>query len=548
MPIGVRQAEALGEDFLKKNISLDVVYASTLNRAMTTAKVVKDKQPNSDSIPFETSELLREQYFGAGEGKKICKVEKNLTLQAHYAQGKFPAVHTRDGTFPGGESLNDVARRAEKVIDTLLLQHLLQEKEGGKERVVAVFSHGIFIAELIAAIIRRDKDFATRCNVDVRNLRGLSNTGWTRLEVALKGNSESSLSGTKPEFCVRVNGANRTPHLANLERQKGGIGSMAHDPKQQDLRSFFGGTGGKQKPASKSTSRPKPYYDFTEVSWPVGIRQAEALGDDFNREDMVFSHIYASDREQAMTTASIIRGKQPRPDSIHFKTSHLLREQHFGGGEGQKILFEEEKGLTLRAHYAQGKFPIDYSRNGHFPGGESLNRVAARAEKAIDTLLYPLLVQGKADGKKRVIAIISHGTFITELVAAIARRDNDPKSTAKVAVRYLPGMPNASWIRLEEKPGSALHRTQAEFRACVADSNHKSLPANLESQISFPEWPLYSTLQQPGKKRGIRRKGEDGDPNQTDIRPFFGVISGGKQKASSKPNKRNKPYTRILTS
>ena len=150
-----------------------------------------------------------------------------------------------------------------------------------------------------------------------------------------------------------------------------------------------------------------------------------------------------------MTTASIIRGKQPRPDSIHFETSHLLREQHFGGGEGQKILFEEEKGLTRRAHYAQGKFPIDYSRNRHFPGGESLNRVAARAEKAIDTLLYPLLVQGKADGKKRVIAIISHGTFITELVAAIGRRDNDPKSTAKVAVRYLPGMPNASWIRLE---------------------------------------------------------------------------------------------------
>lgn len=185
MVVCEKQAEALADDFVKKNVVLSAIYTSDLTRAKTTAKVVKDKQPGTHSIPFEISELLREQNFGAGEGKKICKKEKDSTLASHYAQGKFPAVHTRNGTFPGGESLDDVARRAEKVIDTLLSPHLVQENADGKERVVAVFSHGIFIGELVAAIIKRDGEFASRGNVDVRNLRGMSNTGWTKLDVSV---------------------------------------------------------------------------------------------------------------------------------------------------------------------------------------------------------------------------------------------------------------------------------------------------------------------------------------------------------------------------
>ncbi|KAF8903110.1 histidine phosphatase superfamily [Gymnopilus junonius] len=253
---GIRQAEALAEYFNEQNVLLNAVYASDLTRAKTTAKVVKDKQPHSHSIPFEVSELLREQNFGSGEGKHFAKKDKNLSLASHYARGMFPALHTRNGTFPGGESLDDVARRAEEVIDTLLSCHLIQEGADGKERAVAVFSHGIFIGELVAAITRRDNEFASRGGVDVRGLRGMSNTGWTRLEVTIKTISEDASIGSKLQFSVKANGVDRHPHLANLHRQKGGIGSMAHDPAQQDIRSFLGG---KQKTASKSTTRPKPY-------------------------------------------------------------------------------------------------------------------------------------------------------------------------------------------------------------------------------------------------------------------------------------------------
>lgn len=135
-------------------------------------------------LPFHESTLLREQYFGTGEGMKFSKKEKGVTTAAHYAKGKFPALYTRHESFPGGESLDDVARRANTVIDDILVPQLLQEQEDESERTVAIFSHGLFIAELVAAVIRKDQDY--KGDTDLRNLRGMKNTAWTRLEVKIK--------------------------------------------------------------------------------------------------------------------------------------------------------------------------------------------------------------------------------------------------------------------------------------------------------------------------------------------------------------------------
>lgn len=135
-------------------------------------------------LPFQESMLLREQNFGTGEGMKFSKKEKGLTIATHYAKGKFPALYTRHERFPGGESLDDVARRANAVIDEIMVPQLLQEQENGSERTVAIFSHGLFIAELIVAVIRKDRDY--KGDTDLRNLRGMKNTAWTRLEVKIK--------------------------------------------------------------------------------------------------------------------------------------------------------------------------------------------------------------------------------------------------------------------------------------------------------------------------------------------------------------------------
>ncbi|KIM43292.1 hypothetical protein M413DRAFT_444111 [Hebeloma cylindrosporum] len=231
------QAEALSEDL--KRVRISTIFSSDLMRAKTTAEVVRGKQVDP-TLSFHESTLLREQSFGAGEGMKFSKKEKGLTTAAHYAKGKFPALYTRHESFPGGESLDDVSRRADAVVDELLVPQLLQEREDGSLRTVAIFSHGLFLVELILAIIRRDR--AYKGDADVRNLRGMKNTAWTRLEVKIK---EGPSQATRPcnatiAFTVTVTGVNRHAHLSNLRRQKGGIGSLAHDPAQQDIRTFLG--------------------------------------------------------------------------------------------------------------------------------------------------------------------------------------------------------------------------------------------------------------------------------------------------------------------
>ncbi|KAJ3503368.1 hypothetical protein NLJ89_g8470 [Agrocybe chaxingu] len=253
---GMQQAEALGNYLASTNIA--IIYTSDLQRAKTTAKALRDKQTNPWSIPFIESSHLREQDFGAGEGMKFSKKEKGMSLAAHYAKGLFPALHTRQEKFPGGESLDDMARRAEGVIEEILLPQVVQENRDGIMKTVAIVSHGLFIGELVAAIIRRDRDY--RGEVDVRNLRGMKNTGWTRLAVALKFPAPNGIAvspSTKLAFNVRVTDVNRHAHLSNLHRQKGGIGSLAHDPAQKDIRSFLGG---KQKPATvRPSQKPAPY-------------------------------------------------------------------------------------------------------------------------------------------------------------------------------------------------------------------------------------------------------------------------------------------------
>lgn len=148
--------------------------------------VIQKKQPDPN-IPLSTSPLLREQHFGAGEGKKICAKDKNLTLSLHYARGKFPAIYTRTEKFPGGESLNDMAERIKCTIDDALLPYVWQEAEGGAPITVAVVSHGIFIAELITRLVKRDSTYQDS-DFNPRNLRGLKNTGWTKIQVTFKVN------------------------------------------------------------------------------------------------------------------------------------------------------------------------------------------------------------------------------------------------------------------------------------------------------------------------------------------------------------------------
>ncbi|KAF8158115.1 phosphoglycerate mutase-like protein [Crassisporium funariophilum] len=239
---GMIQAQTLAKAL--SDIKLSAVHSSDLKRTRTTATVLISKQSNTN-LPLMASALLREQNFGAGEGMKISAKSKDLSLATHFVKGRFPAIHTRNQRFPGGESLDEVAQRAEEVIDGILLPYVVQEREdqdGSKAPVlVAVVSHGIFIAELVAAMLRR-RHPEPGFSFDVRNLRGMRNTGWTKVEMVFQParNFEGADAVSLPmTLTTKILAVNRHTHLLNLVRQKGGIGSMVYDPSQKKIGDFF---------------------------------------------------------------------------------------------------------------------------------------------------------------------------------------------------------------------------------------------------------------------------------------------------------------------
>jgi broad specificity phosphatase PhoE len=177
-----QQAQALGEHFSSTRFT--AIYASPLKRAFSTARAIQDKQPKP-SPTLSTSLLLREQHFGIAEGKPwIPKCTPGLSVEEHIARDIYPTILSRSEKFPEGESLDDLAARAESAIREIILPHLWKAvEEGTKEGKVklAIVSHGLCIREMIGALLRLGS--TERVLV---NLRGMCNTAWTRVEIAVK--------------------------------------------------------------------------------------------------------------------------------------------------------------------------------------------------------------------------------------------------------------------------------------------------------------------------------------------------------------------------
>ncbi|THH20081.1 hypothetical protein EW146_g1183 [Bondarzewia mesenterica] len=236
---GMNQARALGQFFADTQFT--AIFASTLTRAFTTAHALHDGQ-KEPKPPLTPSLLLREQYFGVAEGKPwSIHQEEGLSLEDHYARGIYPVLHKDHEKFPGAESLHDLAERAKQAIRELVLPLVWRAANEGKKGVhIAVVSHGLCISRLIAELLKNDAD-----GPDNGDYRGLLNTAWTRVAVNVVGSIEGELlecdGNNSPPLAIRVTDVNRHSHINDIKRQKGGIGSAAYDPKQADIRAFFGG-------------------------------------------------------------------------------------------------------------------------------------------------------------------------------------------------------------------------------------------------------------------------------------------------------------------
>lgn len=161
---------------------VDLILASTLKRAYSTAEAVLAAQPDSKP-PVEKSPLLREQTRGVAEGHPwLTEPKPGLSLEEHYARNLYPIHHERWQKFPGGESIDDLACRAEQAVEEVILPHVRTAVLEGKDGFhIAVASHGLFIAEMVPALLKRDPT-----STEARTVwRGMHNTGWTRVTVGI---------------------------------------------------------------------------------------------------------------------------------------------------------------------------------------------------------------------------------------------------------------------------------------------------------------------------------------------------------------------------
>lgn len=178
---GMNQAKALGE--MLSPVEFKAIHCSDLKRAVMTAEAISDAQSHPKP-PVQASALFREQNYGSGEGKRWDSQRiSGLTVDEHYERGIYPALRNRSDKFPGGESLEDLADRAKEAIDKILLPYVWDEAH--HEAHIVVVSHGLFLVELITALIKRQ---SARDNgmVQSKDFRGMRNTAWTKVRVSVE--------------------------------------------------------------------------------------------------------------------------------------------------------------------------------------------------------------------------------------------------------------------------------------------------------------------------------------------------------------------------
>ncbi|KAJ7505271.1 phosphoglycerate mutase-like protein [Mycena galericulata] len=230
-------AQAVGASLATTHFT--AIHSSPLKRAFMTAQEIHKQQIGSP--PLAVSPLLREQHFGAAEGKPMNrKRDPDIPLVEHFNKGIYPGSLTRSERFPEGESLDDVRVRAAHTWTDILLPYVrLAAREGNDSVHVAVISHGLFIKEALR----------------ICDYQWLRNTAWARVVVGFKDfhDEESLKPGILPPLQVQFACFNQCEHLATLKRQKGGTGREAYDPRQKDIRGFFSGISASRKPAGRSS-------------------------------------------------------------------------------------------------------------------------------------------------------------------------------------------------------------------------------------------------------------------------------------------------------
>jgi len=133
---GIKQAELLAEYL--KDMSIVAIYSSPLKRAVKTAEIIASYH----NFNVEIASGLIDFDFGEWQGLSHQEVkDKYRELYAEWIK------NPRRVKMPGGESLNDVRRRAVAVVDNAITKY---------EGTVVLVSHRVVNKVLICALLGLD--------------------------------------------------------------------------------------------------------------------------------------------------------------------------------------------------------------------------------------------------------------------------------------------------------------------------------------------------------------------------------------------------------
>jgi len=134
--IGIKQAELLA-DYLS-DVKIEVIYSSPLKRALKTAEAITSPH----KLKVEIAPGLIDLNFGQWHGLPLQEVKN-----------KYEGLYTQwidspdQVTIPGGESLNDVSKRAIGVVNEVIAKY---------EGTVILVSHRVVNKVLICALLGLD--------------------------------------------------------------------------------------------------------------------------------------------------------------------------------------------------------------------------------------------------------------------------------------------------------------------------------------------------------------------------------------------------------
>lgn len=105
----------------------------------------------------------------------MIDVPEGITREELYQKGIYPVLEHRYEKYANGESLNDLATRAEAALRECVFPHLDADAH------IAIASHGLCISEMVSALMRLDPEADKSISY-----QGLLNTAWTRVNIQQK--------------------------------------------------------------------------------------------------------------------------------------------------------------------------------------------------------------------------------------------------------------------------------------------------------------------------------------------------------------------------